>query len=61
MMMAKIVQRSQLYLFGYENMIRKEMCEYNGDCNGDDQNSEHDMAMVLAECGDGGGWWEYSF
>ena len=43
MMMAKIVQRSELYLSGYENMITKDSCEYDGDYNGDDQSSgSHD-------------------
>ena len=43
MMMAKIVQRSELYLSGHENMIRKDMCEYDGDYNGDDESSgSHD-------------------
>ena len=47
MMMAKIVQRWELYLSGYENMITKDSCEYDGDYNGDDQSSgSHDYDAV---------------
>ena len=55
-MMAKIVQRSELYLSGYENMITKEMCEYDGDYNGDDQSSGSHDYEHFAKVQDGARW-----
>ena len=56
MMMAKIVQRSELYLSVYENMITKDVCEYDGDYNGDDQSSGSHDYEHFAKVQDGARW-----